>query len=503
MQVYISEGSVHLIRNDNENANDQLSINEALESLRNDSLQSYKISSEMEKCINERIKDFPHNISEGLHRATVYVPVGVAELLKQKPSLISAAVLSFCNRDPIDMKVCRAMRYFPPENRVYTSVVFTKCLYAMLFHSNYLPDRRTGWDLPLNNSPQYKSHLLGVKLACGFEILASQASSATSSTNRATDKGWLNYLEHLKKKGYFQENVEGSRDHTILLENAQKFYEENEESMKFTPKIGEEVLTLLKQSDNNVEFFKKLERDLPKGDDDSWLNISPEELDEMLTKRYGVKTVFATNGNTNASNFSGMVAEFLEQSSEYDGIVPQPVRPKRNKDINKKDEEMVVDSSKGNDTIDFDPDTFSTQVKNLLDFFIPEDKWDSNSDMSDYDYEEDDLDKNIEDITKQKEIPSSSQQIDIKKYMEQMDRELSNTTIGKSFEVKTNGSKEPDDFDDIEDFTPVDIDVNTLKNMMKSYESQIGGPGPVSNLLSSMNIRIEEDPKISKIQTDV
>jgi hypothetical protein len=48
---------------------------------------------------------YPGKIAELLHRTNAYVPVGVAALLKEKPNLISAAVLAFCNRDPIDMKV--------------------------------------------------------------------------------------------------------------------------------------------------------------------------------------------------------------------------------------------------------------------------------------------------------------------------------------------------------------------------------------------------------------
>ncbi|TMW39527.1 hypothetical protein DOY81_015392, partial [Sarcophaga bullata] len=73
----------------------------------------------------------------------------------------------FCERDPIDMKACRSMRYFPPEQRVRVNICFTKCLYAMIMHSNYVPDRKIGWNLSGNpNSEEYKEDLLGIKLAC-------------------------------------------------------------------------------------------------------------------------------------------------------------------------------------------------------------------------------------------------------------------------------------------------------------------------------------------------
>jgi hypothetical protein len=51
-----------------------------------------------------------------------------------------------------------------------TSVVFTKCLYAMLIHHKFNPDRRTGWNMPPPNSSDFKAHNLGMKLV-SFAIM--------------------------------------------------------------------------------------------------------------------------------------------------------------------------------------------------------------------------------------------------------------------------------------------------------------------------------------------
>ena len=40
------------------------------------------------------------------HHAHCYVPVEVKYVLDEMPSLISPIVQAFCERDPIDMKVC-------------------------------------------------------------------------------------------------------------------------------------------------------------------------------------------------------------------------------------------------------------------------------------------------------------------------------------------------------------------------------------------------------------
>lgn len=523
-RVFIFEGEVYLFGGDKE---EEFPLDRVFRELRGENRTRYVGSKAIQSCIDERTREFPDHIEDSHHRTTLYVPVGVAAVLKENPQLISAAVLAFCNRDSVDLKACRAMRYFPPESCVYVSAVFTKCLYAMLLHNSYLPDRRTGWSLPLATDPNYKAHVLGVKLACGFEILASQARSAQGSLD--TDKGWVSYFESLRSKGYFAENIEGSQEYTRLLGIAKDYYQENRDSMKFTPKIGEEIVSILKRNDYDPEELRKEGLDLPSPDDDSWINISPEELDQMLTKRYGVRTLLSLNGNaTTPESFTAMMSEFLEQKSEFDGVdqdaaaqvdlvgtFKAPNKPKRTKSKSKAD--VVpnlnhVQPSPLHQPIDFDADAFGSTVKNLLDLVIPEDRWDSsdNSDMSDYGEEE--YARNIEDMSPTR--TGKAVQNEIQSYMDQMDRELAKTTIGKSFETEIAGEgdgearkeSQADDFDDIESFKPVNIDVNTLKNMMESYQAQIGGPGPAANLLGSMGVQVSRasgaKPGSTK-QTDV
>ena len=456
----------------------------------------FSVSKNVEKSIIERIQGFPDSIEENFHRQTVYVPIAVAALLHHNRQLIAPAVQAFCNRDPIDMKACRAMRYFPPENRVYTSVVFTKCLYAMLMHNNYLPDRRTGWQIPSSNSPHFKAHLLGVKIACGFEILASQAKS--SSTDIEQDREWIKYLDSLKSRNYFQGLLEGSKCYQELLGVAKDYYLQNRDSMRVTPKIGDEILRDMKQLDISYDELRNLEQSLPDSDSDNWLNIAPDELDEMLTKRYGIKNLLTKDANANAGQLTGMLTDFLDQESEFDGVDVNKNIPSMTDRIRYRDNGQVSDSpmhlaggsNKTSTKIDFDADAFSTTVQNLLDLVIPEDKWDSQSDMSDYENDDDLLAKNIDEISKNphQKGKKKSNKSKIDAYMTQMDRELANTTIGKSFEKKAQPEKADfdDGFDDIEDFTPVDVDMNAIKNMMESYQLQGASAGPTSNLLASI-----------------
>ncbi|KAI6692143.1 hypothetical protein NL676_019853 [Syzygium grande] len=44
-----------------------------------------------------------------------------------------------------------------------------------------------------------------------------------------------------------------------------------------------------------------------------------------------------------------------------------------------------------------------------------------------------------------------------------------------------------------EDFTPVDVDVNLVKSLLDSFSTQEGLPGPASNLLGLMGLRLPQD----------
>ena len=51
-------------------------------------------------------------------------------------------------------------------------------------------------------------------------------------------------------------------------------------------------------------------------------------------------------------------------------------------------------------------------------------------------------------------------------------------------------SKEPEQRED--DFQPVDVDFNLVKNLLDSYTSQGGGAGPTSNILRSLGVHIPD-----------
>lgn len=116
--------------------------------------------------------------------------------------------------------------------------------------------------------------------------------------------------------------------------------------------------------------------------------------------------------------------------------------------------------------------------------------------------------------------------------MAQMDKELASTSLGSSFIKKTVNDKdkpkvcfkiilnfiiflikhfhfqktvridptaqcadsEEDNFTDVEDFVPVNVDVNAFQHILKSYHEQLGLPGPAGNLLGPAGLNLGQEP---------
>ncbi|PRD31045.1 UNVERIFIED_CONTAM: Ecd [Trichonephila clavipes] len=455
---------------------------------------------------------YPMRIDEYKHRAHCYVPCAVAAILKEDPSLLPHAVKAFYLRDPIDLKACRAMKFFAPETRVMSEVIFTRCLYAQLSCQKYEPDKMTGWNLPEVNNSDRKAHELGMKLACGFEILASNAQSRMQMENKdsehdfCNDVRWRRFAKSLKDKGYFRDEIEGSKMYNTLLLQAKEFYLsslKHRTTANISP--GIRVQKLLRTVNVNFEEMKEAEKMLRPADDDSWMDITPEILDSMLEKMSNQATESKI-----AKTITSGIKSFVQTRSDVEGVEPALCTQKKKKQ-----------------KINFDPDAFADAVNAILDFRIPNSDDDgSSSSMSGYsDDDDDDValgegsqdNKNFVftttakiflcDIADKYNVSSKKGKIldDMKDYMDEMDRQLANTNIGLSFEKlpprATMEDEEmgpiPDkrsDIDDEEDdFRPVDVDLNALKNMLESYSSQQGLPGPVSNLFSSMGMEVPDN----------
>lgn len=325
-----------------------------------------------------------------------------------------------------------------------------------------------------------------MKLAHGFEIMCHKSDSNGSQGNLDSEVPtsgirWQQYIQSLKDKNYFRGELEGSVMYEKLLVNAVRFYKENFKPADSEQDAGAEVLNLLKILDVDIEGRRRAEQYLEPPDDDSWMNLTPESLDEMMRERSGNYGNKEDSDVFDLSKVADSMKAFVGNISGVDGAE----FPSAGDD----DEDDDAD-------IQFDGSGFISAMQEMFEF---EDSGsNSSSDMDEYGWEEDEDGKmSTSKHAKIKRPPS------LDKYMDIMDRELSKTDVGKSFEKQKRSPKkmekeaQPQDQspskdinDEDDDFQPVDIDLNTVKNLLESYGAQEGLAGPASNILGSMGVNI-------------
>ena len=470
-RVFINQGNLHIIplpskpSEITELPTGKLTVYQALKILKTN-LEKTVALPWVQDPILKKIQEYPGKARECFHNVLCYIPPQVKYLLKTKNSLISPAVLAFVNRDPGDMKMYQNLTHFSPDSLVPYRVRFTKCLYGQLVNQNFIPDKHAMMLLPEVSSPGYKGHLVGLQLTYGFEILYNQQSghiNRVSTANTASGQHWEKYLDSLTKHGYFRNEVVGSQLYTQLLESAKQYFTmiclNSEQSQNKSNEVKE---LLADMSVENTSDQSKPEV-FPPDDDESWLEISPQELDSILSK-YGQSGLSVGEDMDLREVVNGMNS-FVETISSYEGA--------------------EISSEQGEEPdIQFDPEGF---MKSLDRFFMKPFNKVENEAISD-DESDDSYNSNASDD----EI--------IREYSCAMDEELSSSNVGKSFvkaknadfQPSSNKGESPAETTD-NTMKPVDIDLNLVQNFLESYSLQEGLPGPVSNILSSMGITLPEN----------
>lgn len=345
LQVYIYKGQIHIIPPDIVSIEKEVGIEDAISAI----LQfpnKTKASDNIMCAIKNRIAEYPQKIQHNFHRAVVEIPCDIACLLLIKPSLISAIVHAYCNHDLLDAKYCRNIK--TNETYIETTVTFTKCLYAMLRHSKSLKR--------LYQNDKKKD--LGFKILAGYTILMSR------STDVFKSKDWGKYLNNLNKMDYFRGNLEGSKNYVQLLEQAKEYFIKNE--CASLVKIANEIeqLKISKEYNQQYELLKK--KDIALIDDsDDWLNIHPNQLEDLLKCRYGKQAKFEDKGMMTPHAISNQLSKFLQESSDFEGIET-------------KNAEEVDDDNDNN--IFFDVNSFNDELNNIVNDIFTKN---NNSDDSD------------------------------------------------------------------------------------------------------------------------
>lgn len=367
LQVFIYKGHIHLIPPEVTPLQPQLELKAAIKIVEEFS-QATLVSCAIEQAILNRIGTYPEKLLENIHKTVVQLPSHIAALLTLKPSLIAPIINAYSNCDVIDAKCCKEIDF---SNCVNFEVTFTKFLYAMLLHSKFI-----------NSIKHYefindKKSILGAKITCGYQIIMNQA-----STDLFSSKAYHKFLSNLKRNGYFQNNIEGSIGYNSLLKKANEYFSIVE--CPISSHVSDSISQLMSSSD-----YMRIKESIKErcvgpeyvGDNEDWLNIQPEQLNDLLMKRYGKTTKLKNNDVISTDTLTTELSSFLKQTSDYEGIESHC-------------EEIIEDS------IDFEPNEFVSCIEKMLNVLstgndVNTESEDSDQDYNNFEYNEDDCDKEL------------------------------------------------------------------------------------------------------------
>lgn len=396
-----------------------------------------------------RLRNYPKQISENLHSALVTIPRKVAFLLYQKPAYISAVIEAFYLRDPIALRPLRAKNTddltFKPEDFVTVSVRFTKVSYAQLKSQDFpVPSSWVGKLPSKDNRTAYDRAELGMKLSCGFEMLLSDPQN---------------------------QDKPSVREIKLTLEDVE---------------TGDENLP----TDEEIGKWDKRE------DDEKWLNISFEDLDQELKgkgkgKESGNQPGGAFGDANAQENLQRIVARFEEflgdNSARFEGADFIDDFDS-DSDVEEDDDELSSDG--GDNGAPFDEEELSRMMKEMMGKSSMPGLQGSSSrnkvEELDTDSEEDDTEQ-IQHLSRQMEAElKGTGVLDVNRPSQKAagKQALSGQKSEESQEKE--GQKEDRPGIDEDD----DPDINLAKNLLESLQGQGGTAGPAGNMLSMMNLPI-------------
>ena len=444
-----------------------------------------RASNKIQSIIRKRMKSYPDDWSDQEQFTHVIVPEKINNLLKSVPKhLISAAIRCFYTRDVLDLRNCRTLKNFPPENLMKVGIPLSKCLYAMLAKQQFKPDKRSNWPMPpQSNRDEYKASDLGFKLTCGFEMLLAQCNgkdkeSTIDISSSLDELRYERFEKSLFENGYFENELKGSQRWKLLTYQAREYFKssfaqndstdsKNDDGKTFSAQLKHFVTQIAKrESDAGIILEKSVESELPMKppDDDSWLDYEQESFDEMLKSHFNLEKMgaekFKSANIPKEDAIPAQMKSFLSAMSNYEGI----------------DSFSAKDSDK--DELNFDLSEFEKTIKRMANMKDCDN-------VSDIETSDDDDSENSEvDL-----MNDSSENMDSewKEYSYQINSELLEAKI-----LSTEADEGPiESLDEID--RPINIDTRVFKNILESYKSESSIPGPASTMLQSLGIDMLSD----------
>ena len=258
------------------------------------SKSTYALSAETQRTLRKRLDAFPARMRENRHDAFAMLPASVAHVLHHDPQLVSAAIDSFRTRDPVGLRAAAKMVNFAPEKFTPALVRMSRCLFSQVSREHF--EAPKCYPMPTKSSGEFKAYELGMKIACGMEMmLADDASDGGEEKGADVDittaepvgnKGWDAFKRSLVSNGYFRDEMVGSALHKTLMAQAIREFKgfiSREAGMKRArdaPAARARAWLRTKMTTESTTFNVKPSD----ASDESWLHDAEKELNEELAK---------------------------------------------------------------------------------------------------------------------------------------------------------------------------------------------------------------------------
>ncbi|SGY66455.1 BQ5605_C004g02676 [Microbotryum silenes-dioicae] len=299
---------------------------------------------EVEELVWARIEGYPDKVQQHLHKSLAYLPLDIVLALEDSPSLIAEAVAAFYEREPDTLKPCNTMHRFPPTSPTQAfletpptetpisvatslpsttlySTTLTRPLYSQLVMQKFFPPKpfdRVGWERePFFGQGDKRRRNVGMKIACGFEILYASSSKHNPILNPTleqptpSDRRFQLYLTSLQTQGFFHPHPPGSEEYELLESQARQAYSRakrtsspsfDSEISDFRTSFAQRVEEAISRTRSRIQCFgssriekkvlrKRVEEDVVRDwgleDSEHWLGLDQDGLEELLRGKAG------------------------------------------------------------------------------------------------------------------------------------------------------------------------------------------------------------------------
>lgn len=258
---------------------------------------------------------------------------------------------------------------------------------------------------------------------------------------------------------FFENELQNSARWTVLYQKAITFFNHNQEENdanndSYRVHAARIIARLSEKFEKQPQMGAECNfLSLPPEDDLNWLNMDETAFNRVLNDRYkwsdNQPTDVFKNQTDELEAMTTTMKGFVKTTSDFEGI--------------------EVESTPDFDKVELDPTKFNNAIKKLLG---------ENQESANCDYlDSDDLDS--DDVSNDETEDETNDETD--EYYNAMNEQLMDTKV-------FDGMIKEEEKDDA-----LDVDLNLVAGLMKSYESQMGLSGPAGNLLGSLGIHLPEN----------